>query len=105
MVSIDALRHQARANWHTWLAWVAMPIAALPLLGVGGLRRTGLVDELTAGAVGLGVLSLTLIGLGQLSRTAARPAARKAWEKAPKDFPISGAMVPEEFAASMASGH
>ncbi|GMU03127.1 hypothetical protein KH5H1_72480 [Corallococcus caeni] len=105
MASIDALRQQARANWRTWLAWVATPIAALPLLGVGGLRRVGLVDELAAGAVGLGLLSLTLIGLGQLPRTAARPAAGKAWEKAPRDFPISGAMVPEEFAASTASGH
>ncbi|WP_223645085.1 hypothetical protein [Corallococcus sp. EGB] len=105
MASIDALRQQARANWRTWLAWVATPIAALPLLGVGGLRRAGLVSELAAGAVGLGVLSLTLMGLGRLSQTAARPAGGKAWKRAPKDFPISGAMVPEEFAASTVSGH
>ncbi|WP_147445724.1 hypothetical protein [Corallococcus aberystwythensis] len=105
MASLDALRQQARANWRTWLVWVATPIAALPLLGVGGLRRAGLVSEVAAGAVGLGLLSLTLMGLGRIPRAAARPAAGKAWEKAPKDFPISGAMVPEEFAASMASGH
>ncbi|MFB1483692.1 hypothetical protein [Corallococcus sp. RDP092CA] len=105
MASIDALRQQARANWRTWLGWVATPIAALPLLGVGGLRRTGLVDELAAGAVGLGLLSLTFMGLGGLSRAPACPAAGKAWKRAPKDFPISGAMVPEEFAASTVSGY
>ena len=105
MASIDALRQHARANWRTWLAWVAMPVAALPLLGVGGLRRVGLVDELAAGAVGLGLMSLTLIGLGQLPRGPVRPAGGKAWKRTPKDFPISGEMVPEEFAASMASGH
>ncbi|RKH06487.1 hypothetical protein D7X32_04710 [Corallococcus carmarthensis] len=87
------------------MAWVATPVAALPLLGVGGLRRVGLVDELAAGAVGLGLLSLTLMGLGRIPRPSARPAGGKAWKRAPKDFPISGAMVPEEFAASMASGH
>ncbi|MBZ4374821.1 hypothetical protein NR800_03570 [Corallococcus interemptor] len=105
MASIDALRQQARANWRTWLAWVATPIAALPLLGVGGLRRVGLVDELAAGVVGLGLVSLTLMGLGRLPRGAARPPGGEAWKRAPKDFPISGAMVPEEFAASTASGH
>lgn len=105
MASFDALRQQARANWRTWLVWVATPIAALPLLGVGGRRRAGLVAEVTAGAVGLGILSLTLMGLGKLPRAAARPAGGKAWQRAPKDFPISGSMVPEEFSASMLSGH
>lgn len=105
MASIDALRQQARANWRTWLVWVATPIAALPLLGVGSRRRMGLIAEVAAGAVGLGVLSLTFMGLGRLPRTAARPTTGKAWKRAPKDFPISGAMVPEEFTASTVSGH
>ncbi|NNC08274.1 hypothetical protein HJC10_36230, partial [Corallococcus exiguus] len=69
------------------------------------LRRVGLVDELAAGAVGLGLVSLTLIGLGKLPRGPVRPVGGKAWKRAPKNFPISGEMVPEEFAASMASGH
>lgn len=105
MASNEAVMKQAHANWRTWLLWVATPIAALPLLGVGGPRRMGFFNEVAAGVVGLGLVSLTFIGLSELPRAPVRPGGGKAWKRAPKHFPISGSMVPEEFAASTASGH
>jgi hypothetical protein len=105
MASIEALKSQARANWRSSLVWAATSLAALPLLGVGFARRPGLLGEVALGAVGLGVLSLAFMGLGRIPAVPARPVGGKAWNRPPKDFPISGAMVPEEFAASMASGH
>ncbi|RKH39803.1 hypothetical protein [Corallococcus llansteffanensis] len=107
MASIAALKTQARANWRTWLVLATAPVAALPLLGVGSShhRRSGPFAHVASGAIGLGVLSLAFMGLGRIPRWPARKAGGKAWQTAPKDFPISGSMVPEEFAASMASGH
>ncbi|RYZ34133.1 MAG: hypothetical protein EOO71_40025 [Myxococcaceae bacterium] len=107
MASIAALKAQARENWRTWLVLASAPIAALPLLGVSGSRRRriGLFAHVASGAIGLGILSLTFMGLGRIPRGPARLSGKKAWNRAPRDFPISGSMVPEEFAASMASGH
>ncbi|WP_147443971.1 hypothetical protein [Corallococcus sicarius] len=107
MASIAALKTQARANWRTWLVLAAPPVAALPLFGVGSSRhkRSGLFAHVASGAIGLGVLSLAFMGLRRIPRKPARKAGGKAWQRAPKDFPISGSMVPDEFAASMASGH
>ncbi|MCY1031656.1 hypothetical protein OV207_09345 [Corallococcus sp. BB11-1] len=107
MASIAALKTQARAHWRTWLVLAATPIAALPLLGLGGSRRArpGLFAQVASGAIGLGVLSLAFMGLGRIPRGPVRKLGQKVWNRAPKDFPISGSLVPEEFSASMASGH
>ncbi|RKH10000.1 hypothetical protein D7Y13_24410 [Corallococcus praedator] len=107
MASIAALKTQARANWRMWLVLASTPIASLPLLGVSGSRRRriGLFAHVASGAIGLGILSLAFMGLGRIPKGPGRLSGKKAWNRAPKDFPISGSMVPDEFSASMASGH
>ncbi|MCY1041219.1 hypothetical protein OV208_07800 [Corallococcus sp. bb12-1] len=107
MASITVLKTQARANWRMWLVLASAPTAALPLLGISGSkhRRMGLLAHVASGAIGLGILSLAFMGLRRIPRGPGRLSGKKAWNRAPRDFPISGSMVPEEFSASMASGH
>ncbi|RKG90921.1 hypothetical protein [Corallococcus terminator] len=107
MAPIAVLKTQARANWRMWWVLASTPSAALPLLGISGSKRgrMGLLGHLATGAIGLGILSLAFMGLRHIPRGPGRLSGKKAWNRAPKDFPISGSMVPEEFSASMASGH
>lgn len=79
---------------------VAVPVYVLPV-GLFGLRalwpRT--LRTATSGAVALGMVSLLGLGLRGLARLKASPPGER-WK-----LPFHGAVMPEEFAASAASGH
>lgn len=81
---------------------VAVPVYVLPV-GLFGLRalwpRT--LRTATSGAITLGMLSLLGLGLRGLARVkTSQPGNRERW-KLPFRMPV----MPEEFAASAASGH
>jgi cytochrome bd-type quinol oxidase subunit 2 len=81
---------------------VAVPVYVLPV-GLFGLRalwpRT--LRTATSGAITLGMLSLLGLGLRGLARAkTSQPGNRERW-KLPFRMPV----MPEEFAASAASGH
>ena len=81
---------------------VAVPVYVLPV-GLFGLRamwpRT--LRTATSGAITLGMVSLLGLGLRGLARVkTSQPGNRERW-KLPFRMPV----MPEEFAASAASGH
>ncbi|HEY0094831.1 MAG TPA: hypothetical protein VGB96_10915 [Archangium sp.] len=81
---------------------VAIPVYVLPV-GLFGLRalwpRT--LRTATSGAVTLGMVSLLGLGLRGLARVkTSQPGNRERWR-----LPIRSPVMPEEFAASAASGH
>jgi hypothetical protein len=80
---------------------VAVPVYVLPV-GLWGLRglwpRT--LRAATSGAVTLGMLSLLGLGLRGLARVKVKPPGVERWR-----LPFHWPVMPEEFAASAASGH
>jgi hypothetical protein len=94
-----------------WLKSAGLVVAPLYVLPVAlwGLRavRPKVLRDLAGGAIALGVVSLVGLGLGGLVRMqggkplgARIPATARSWW-----LPLRRPLVPEEFAASSASGH
>lgn len=93
-----------RRRWLALAGVVAVPVYVLPV-GLFGLRalwpRT--LRTATSGAIALGMVSLVGLGLRGLARVKAeRPSGGgpERWK-----FPFRWPSMPEEFAASAASGH
>jgi hypothetical protein len=101
-MDLSALSESDKRRWLALAGLVAVPVYVLPV-GLFGLRalwpRT--LRTATSGAIALGMVSLLSIGLRGLTRTkASQPGNRERW-KLPFRMPV----MPEEFAASAASGY
>jgi hypothetical protein len=101
-MNLSALSESDKRRMLVLAGLVAVPVYVLPV-GLFGLRalwpRT--LRTATSGAVALGMVSLLGLGLRGLARVkASQPGDRERW-KLPFRMPV----MPEEFAASAASGH
>ena len=101
-MNLSALSESDKRRMLVLAGLVAIPVYVLPV-GLFGLRalwpRT--LRTATSGAVALGMVSLLGLGLRGLARVkASQPSDRERW-KLPFRMPV----MPEEFAASAASGH
>jgi hypothetical protein len=101
-MNLSAMSESDKRRMLVLAGLVAVPVYVLPV-GLFGLRalwpRT--LRTATSGAVALGMVSLLGLGLRGLARVkASQPGDRERW-KLPFRMPV----MPEEFAASAASGH
>ena len=101
-MDLSALSQSDKRRMLVLAGLVAVPVYVIPV-GLFGLRalwpRT--LRTATSGAIALGMVSLLGLGLRGLTRLKARqPGGRERWR-----LPFRGAVMPEEFAASAASGH
>lgn len=90
-----------RRRWLALAGLVAVPVYVLPvgLFGVRALWPRVLRDA-TTGAITLGMLSLVALSLRKLPRKKAEQAGIERWR-----LPFFRPLMPDEFAASAASGH
>ncbi|HYO54737.1 hypothetical protein [Archangium sp.] len=90
-----------KRRWLALAGLAAVPAYVLPV-GIWGLRalwpRT--LRTATSGAITLGMLSLLGLGLRGLARVKAEQPRGERWK-----LPFLRPLMPEEFAASAASGH
>ena len=88
-------------RWLVLAGLVAVPVYVLPV-GLWGLRalwpRT--LRAATSGAIAVGMLSLVGLSLGGLARVKSMQPGGERWK-----LPFLKPLLPEEFAASAASGH
>ena len=101
-MNLSAMSESDKRRMLVLAGLVAVPVYVLPV-GLFGLRalwpRT--LRTATSGAVALGMVSLLGLSLRGLARVkASQPGDRERW-KLPFRMPV----MPEEFAASAASGH
>ena len=97
---LDASR---KRGWLALAGLVAVPVYVLPV-GIWGLRalRPKLLRTAARGTIALGMLSLVGLSLTGLSRWIP---GKVAGGGGPRKMPPLGPLMPEEFAASAASGH
>lgn len=97
----DALQ---KRPWLVLAGLVAIPVYVVPV-GFFGVRALWprVLRDATTGAIALGVLSLVGLGVGGVSRVKAQVQRRPESER--WKLPLQGMHMPEEFAASAASGH
>ena len=101
-MTLSALSESGKRRMLVLAGLIAVPVYVLPV-GLFGLRalwpRT--LRTATSGAITLGMVSLLGMGLRGLARVKSRqPSGRERWR-----LPFRAAIMPEEFAASAASGH
>ncbi|MFY0569129.1 hypothetical protein ACN28E_35630 [Archangium lansingense] len=99
-MDLSALSDSDKRRWLVLAGLVAVPVYVLPV-GLFGLRalwpRT--LRDAASGAIALGMVSLLGLSLRGLVRVKASPPGER-WK-----LPIRAPVMPEEFAASAASGH
>ncbi|KFA90107.1 hypothetical protein [Archangium violaceum] len=101
-MDLSALSEADKRRWVALAGLVAIPVYVIPV-GLFGLRalwpRT--LRTATSGAIALGMVSLLGLGLKGFARVkASQPGDRERWR-----LPFRAPVMPEEFAASAASGH
>ena len=101
-MDLSALSESDKRRMLVLAGLVAVPVYVIPV-GLFGLRalwpRT--LRTATSGAIALGMVSLLGLGLRGLARLkASQPGGHERWR-----LHFHGAIMPEEFAASAASGH
>ncbi len=101
-MNLSALSDSDKRRMLVLAGLVAVPVYVLPV-GLFGVRalwpRT--LRTATSGAIALGMVSLLGLGLRGLARVKAmQPGDRERWR-----LPFRMPVMPEEFAASAASGH
>jgi hypothetical protein len=101
-MDLSALSESDKRRWLALAGLVAVPLYVIPV-GLFGVRalwpRT--LRTATSGAITLGMVSLLGLGLKGLARVKTRqPGNRERWR-----LPFRMPVMPEEFAASAASGH
>ncbi|WPB80773.1 hypothetical protein KYC5002_16755 [Archangium violaceum] len=101
-MDLSALSEADKRRWLALAGLVAIPVYVIPV-GLFGLRalwpRT--LRTATSGAIALGMVSLLGLGLKGLTRVkSSQPGDRERWR-----LPFRAPVMPEEFAASAASGH
>lgn len=101
-MELSAPSETGKRRWLVLAGLAAVPVYVLPV-GIWGLRalwpRT--LRSATSGAIALGMVSLLGLSLRGLARVKTRqPGGHERWR-----VPFHGQIMPEEFAASAASGH
>lgn len=101
-MDLSALSESDKRRWLALAGLVAIPVYVIPV-GLFGLRalwpRT--LRTATSGAIALGMVSLLGLGIKGLARVkSSQPDDRERWR-----LPFRAPVMPEEFAASAASGH
>jgi hypothetical protein len=89
-----------KRRWLVLAGLAAIPVYVLPV-GLWGVRALWprMLRDVATGAIALGVLSLVGLSLRPLSRPKSEQPSGERWK-----LPFFGSLMPEEFAASAASG-